>query len=131
MNPYEMIFENIDNPLFLVNVYNNTTFTYEKVNNLWQKNTGYPEEKANGKEAYKMYMKHKPDLIFMDIVMPEVDGYQATGMIRQKNKKIPIIALTAKALKQDQDDCFQAGMDDYLSKPVSLSDLKNTLEKFL
>lgn len=87
-------------------------------------------EAKNGREAYEMYMKHKPDIIFMDIVMPEVDGYLATGMIRHLDKTVPIIALTAKALKQDREDCLRAGMNDYLSKPVSLTEFKKTLEKF-
>jgi PAS domain S-box-containing protein len=88
-------------------------------------------EAENGKVAYEMYLKHKPNLIFMDIVMPEVDGYRACAMIRQKDKKIPIIAMTAKALKGDREECLKAGMDDYLSKPISLPELRSTLEKYL
>lgn len=85
----------------------------------------------NGKEAYHLYRKHKPDLILMDIVMPEVDGFQATAMIRHKDKLVPIIALTAKALEEDQEDCLAAGMNDYITKPVSLERLQGVLNKYL
>ena len=88
-------------------------------------------EAKNGKEAYHLYQKHKPDLIFMDIVMPDVDGYQATGMIRQKDTQIPIIAMTAKALKEDREDCLNAGMDDYITKPISLVQLREKLKNYL
>ena len=67
----------------------------------------------------------------MDLVMPDVDGFQATGMIREQDREIPIVAMTAKALKADREDCLEAGMDDYISKPVSLDELKQTLKKYL
>jgi len=88
-------------------------------------------EAKNGEEAYKQYLKHTPDLILMDLVMPDVDGFQATGMIREQDREIPIVAMTAKALKADREDCLEAGMDDYISKPVSLDELKQTLKKYL
>ena len=86
---------------------------------------------SNGQEAYEQYLQHKPDLIFMDIVMPEVDGYQATNMIREQDAQIPIIAMTAKALKEDKEACLAAGMDDYITKPISLDQMKAVLEKHL
>jgi len=86
---------------------------------------------SNGQEAYEQYLQHKPDLIFMDIVMPEVDGYQATNMIREQDAQIPIIAMTAKALKEDKEACLAAGMDDYITKPISLDQMKDALEKYL
>nr|MBI9109556.1 response regulator [Spirochaetales bacterium] len=79
----------------------------------------------------ELYLKHKPDLILMDIVMPGIDGYQATRMIRSKDEKTPIIAMTAKAYREDRENCLDAGMDDYISKPVSLERLKEMLEKYL
>jgi PAS domain S-box-containing protein len=87
-------------------------------------------EANNGVEAYQLYLKYKPDLIFMDIVMPEVDGYKATKQIRQHDKHIPIVAMTAKALKEDKEKCLSAGMNDYITKPISLVQLKETLEKY-
>jgi CheY-like chemotaxis protein len=88
-------------------------------------------EAENGKVAYEMYLKHKPNLIFMDIVMPEMDGYITCAMIRQRGRSIPIIAMTAKVLEGDREECLKAGMDDYLSKPISLPELRSTLEKYL
>ncbi len=76
------------------------------------------------------------NLIFMDCQMPEMDGYEATQQIREgnagdENRHIPIIAMTANAMNGDRDKCLKAGMDDYLSKPVILSDLETVLKRWL
>jgi len=89
----------------------------------------------NGKEAVEIY-KENPSrfsAIFMDISMPVMDGYEASKLIfaYQKSRqltRIPIIALTGHALKNDKETCLQAGMDDYLTKPVKQVDLLNKLE---
>ena len=88
-------------------------------------------EAHQGKEAYQQYLNHKPDLILMDIIMPKVDGYQATAMIRQEDTTIPIVAMTAKAMKEDRQTCLEAGMNDYITKPVSLNQLNQILDKYL
>jgi len=85
----------------------------------------------DGKEAYKQYLEHKPDLILMDIVMPEVDGYQVTKMIREHDTQIPIIAMTAQVLKGVKEDSLSAGTNDYIAKPVTLDQLREILEKYL
>lgn len=85
----------------------------------------------DGKEAYTLFQEHHPDLIFMDLVMPKVDGYQATAMIRQRDEQVPIVAMTAKALKEDKEDCLAAGMNDYITKPVSIDRLKELLKRNL
>ena len=85
----------------------------------------------NGEEGYEQYREHQPDLILMDIRMPKLDGYQATNMIRADDEKVPIVAMTAKALEEDKEDCLAAGMSDYITKPVSLEQLKKTLKKYL
>ena len=85
----------------------------------------------NGSEAYEVYQKYNPDLIIMDIVMPKIDGYQATTMIRKKDQQVPIIAMTAKALKDDKEACLAAGMNDHMTKPVSLDQLKEIINKHL
>ncbi|MCF0058661.1 PAS domain S-box protein [Dyadobacter sp. CY356] len=86
-------------------------------------------EAANGKEAVKLYESEKPDLVLMDVQMPEMNGYEAATEIRKREngKRIPILALTAGTLKGEKDRCVEAGMDDYLTKPI----LKDTLEYVL
>jgi signal transduction histidine kinase len=86
-----------------------------------------------GVEAVQYAEKNKYDLILMDIQMPEMDGYQATEQIRKMEEgtdnHTPIIALTASAMKKDQELCLQAGMDDYIVKPIDKQDLLKTLRK--
>lgn len=91
---------------------------------------------GNGLEAIERASKQDFDLIFMDCRMPEMDGYEATGCIREYESKkglpaIPIIALTANAMKGDRDACLAAGMDDYISKPMKQTELAAMLVKWL
>ncbi len=81
----------------------------------------------NGKKALNLLAKEYVDLVFMDIMMPEMNGYDAMQAIRADAnlKELPIIALTAKALKEDRNKCLDAGADDYLSKPVDYEVLVN------
>jgi CheY-like chemotaxis protein/Sec-independent protein translocase protein TatA len=93
---------------------------------------GYEADIAgNGHIALDMVGKAAYDLILMDVQMPEMDGMEATKMIRVcLNKQPVIIAMTANAMHGDRMACMQAGMDDYISKPVQLGELVNTLEKW-
>jgi CheY-like chemotaxis protein len=88
----------------------------------------------NGKIALKT-LKENPsiDLVLMDVMMPEMDGYEATIEIRKMNefKKLPIIALTAKAMKGDREKCLAVGMSDYVSKPVNIDQLLSLMRVWL
>jgi len=93
---------------------------------------GYQADVAsNGNEVIKAFIKTKYDLIFMDIQMPEMDGLEATQKIRALPGVQPlIIAMTANAMRGDREMCLQAGMDDYVSKPINLDQLLSTLERW-
>jgi len=89
----------------------------------------------NGREVLKALKKDSFDLILMDVQMPEMDGLEATAAIREKEKKtryhIPIVAMTAHAMKGDRERCLDAGMDDYVSKPLKPEDLLKTIERVI
>jgi len=91
---------------------------------------------ANGREALKALADIPYDLVLMDVQMPELDGLEATRQIRDPrspvlNHQIPIIAMTAHAMQSDRDKCFEAGMNDYVSKPVSPQTLAKAITKWL
>jgi two-component system sensor histidine kinase/response regulator len=89
----------------------------------------------NGEEVLEAVEKQIFDLILMDIQMPKMDGFEATSAIREKEKKtgshIPIIALTAHAMKGDKEKCIENGMDDYISKPIKPEDLFDTIDRVI
>ena len=88
----------------------------------------------NGKEALKILQKDPDiDLVLMDIMMPEMDGYEAMREIRKQKrfKNLPIIALTAKAMKGDREKCINAGATDYLSKPIDVEKFLSLLKVWL
>ena len=90
---------------------------------------------SNGKEALEMHKSQQFDLILMDIHMPLMDGFEATSHIRAAEAKegghIPIIALTADAMQEDKDKCLRAGMDYYISKPIDIEELYDTLARVI
>lgn len=92
-------------------------------------------EAKNGIEAIEQYQKMNPDLILMDVHMPELDGISATKKIREiellSGNKTPIIALTAGALKEEKEKCFANGMNDFLTKPIAPDKIMAMLNKYL
>jgi len=88
-------------------------------------------EAVNGKQAVQMATENKPDIILMDIQMPEMNGYEATAAIRHAKLSIPIIALTAEVSKTESDKCFASGMNSYLTKPFKELDLLDVIATHL
>jgi CheY-like chemotaxis protein len=92
---------------------------------------------SNGIEAVEMYKKspEKYDMIFMDVQMPDMDGYEATRLIRclesERAKTVPIVAMTANVFREDIDKCIEAGMSDHVGKPLDIDAVKNMLRKYL
>ncbi len=102
---------------------------------------GYnPDTASNGREALEALERRHYDLVFMDVMMPEMDGLEATRAIRERQKnpaahpnygsKILIIAITAHAMQSDREKCINAGMDDYLAKPIRPADIRGMIEKW-
>jgi signal transduction histidine kinase/DNA-binding response OmpR family regulator len=88
----------------------------------------------NGKEAFqKLEVESSIDLVLMHIMMPEMDGYETTREVRKQNRftKLPIIAVTAKAMRDDQERCLEAGANDYLAKPIDLDKLMSLLRVWM
>ena len=102
---------------------------------------GYkPDVAANGREAVEAMDKKKYDLVFMDVMMPEMNGLEATQEIRNRQKagasenyksRIVVIAMTAQAMQGDREKCIESGMDDYLSKPIRPGDIRNMIAKWM
>ncbi len=92
----------------------------------------------NGKEAVSMARKQTYDIIFMDCQMPEMDGYEATRRIRDfesdnkvpENERVPIIAITANAMRGDREKCLEEGMNDYIAKPIDAGQVGQLIDKW-
>jgi len=89
---------------------------------------------GNGREAVEALARQYFDLVLMDVQMPEMDGFEAVGVIRDKEKTSgahqPVVALTAHAMKGDKERCLEAGMDFYLTKPIHSTELDALLAQF-
>ena len=92
---------------------------------------------VTGSQAIDLFKNNTFDLVLMDIMLPEMDGYEITGVIRKIEKEsnvekpVPIIALTANTYDNDKEKCFNAGMNDYLSKPFNARQLIDIIEKYI
>lgn len=118
-NPQILVVEDVESNF----LYLNAVLSKIKANIFWAK---------NGKEAVEIFRNQKNiDLILMDLQMPEMNGYEATRIIKLENPLVPIIAQTAFAMSDDREKALEAGCDDYLAKPIKSKDLLNTVEKYL
>ena len=103
--------------------------TYELVRFILEKNGFETMLAMNGRDGVNAAAKQMPDLIIMDLSMPEMDGWTATRLIKgdTSTSSIPLIALTAHALPSDRKRAFDAGCDEYITKPMDLLDLLETV----
>lgn len=85
----------------------------------------------NGKEAFDMFINENPDLILMDVMMPEFDGIWACEKIKSIKPDIPVIAVTARAMPFEKEEILKHGFDDYISKPIDDELLHQMIEKYL
>jgi two-component system cell cycle response regulator DivK len=95
---------------------------------------GYETFKTrDGSHVLELARAHKPDLILMDIQLPEVSGLEVTQWLKAEKdlKHIPVVAVTAFAMKGDEDKIRQGGCEDYISKPISISDFMEVVQKYL
>ncbi|MCK5336095.1 MAG: response regulator, partial [Gammaproteobacteria bacterium] len=92
-----------------------------------------PDTAINGLEVLEKTQTNDYDLILMDCLMPKMDGFEATRLLRDniKTRDVPVVALTANAQKVDRERCIECGMNDFLSKPFEFNDLENMLSRWL
>ena len=104
--------------------------TYELVHFILEKNGFETFLASNGRDGVNAALKQRPDLIIMDMSMPEMDGWTATGLIKkeEQTKAIPVIAVTAHALPGDRQRAMDAGCDEYITKPMDLDELVETVQ---
>lgn len=107
--------------------------TFAVINEMLERDSHRVVWAKNGREATRLAAEQTPDLVLMDVQMPEMDGLEATRQIRAAEPalapRIPIIGITANAMRGDREICLEAGMDDYLAKPVDLGALRSALTR--
>jgi CheY-like chemotaxis protein len=90
---------------------------------------------TNGRDATEALLRERFDLVLMDLQMPEVDGFEATSIIRARERqtgdRVPIVALTAHAMEGDRQRCLDADMDGYISKPVKAVELFEVIDRVM
>ena len=89
-------------------------------------------EATSGEHAVELAIEHGPDLVLMDIQLPDIDGVEALGRLRadERSASLPVLALTAQAMEGDRERFLAAGFDGYLSKPVDIADFVSTVKRY-
>ena len=89
-------------------------------------------EATSGERAVELAIEHGPDLVLMDIQLPDIDGVEALGRLRadERSASLPVLALTAQAMEGDRERFLAAGFDGYLSKPVDIADFVSTVKRY-
>ena len=102
-------------------------------NDLLQAHNFETVQTKDGREALELARQHRPDLILMDIQLPEISGLEVTKMIKEDDdlKHIPVIAVTAFAMKGDEEKIREGGCEGYIAKPISVPSFLETINKFL
>ena len=104
----------------------------QKIISMFLEKMGYDSILADdGEEALEKTLALDPALVFMDVQMPKMDGYEATKCLRGKGFKKPIIVVTASTISEEQENCRNAGVDDVLTKPFKQSDILNIIQKWI
>ncbi|KXB06995.1 hypothetical protein AKJ51_02310 [candidate division MSBL1 archaeon SCGC-AAA382A20] len=88
-------------------------------------------EAGDGTKALEMFKKEKPDLIFLDLLLPEMKGYEVMQKIEEEDQDVDVIIITAVGQKQIMKDCIEAGADDYMLKPFNKEDLELKLKDYI
>jgi two-component system cell cycle response regulator DivK len=89
-------------------------------------------EATTGERAVELVLEHRPDLVLMDIQLPDIDGVEALNRVRADDRftTVPVVALTAQAMEGDRERFLAAGFDGYLSKPVDIADFVATVKRY-
>ncbi len=122
----------VEHPLSIL-IAEDNPINQKLLTHILQKNGYQPDIASNGLEVLQSLRRQKYDLIFMDVQMPEMDGFEATRQIAKrypKEERPIIVAVTANAMKGDKELCEKAGMDDYISKPIRIEELKRVITKY-
>ncbi|HOT75756.1 MAG TPA: ATP-binding protein, partial [Candidatus Wallbacteria bacterium] len=104
---------------------------YILVEELLKKMGHRPHKAEDGLKAVELVKKNRYDIIFMDIQMPGIDGYEATRQIRMTDREVPIVAMTANAIRGDYERCIESGMNDYLSKPIEIEKFNDIILRYV
>jgi PAS domain S-box-containing protein len=106
-------------------------FSYKFLESFLKQTKAEVMHAIDGKQAIDICRNNSIDLVLMDIQMPEMNGLQATEEIKKFNKSLPVIAQTANAINEEKQKCFEAGCDDFITKPVNITELYSKIDKWL